>query len=186
MRPPIAYRIKLILFRAGFASALAAGLLASGCEDRTPPQAPASRVAAPPIKPPSAIYVTRGVVRQLPIPGEPQTEFQVEHEAIDNFKNQSGLVVGMNTMIMPFPLGPGVTLEGLVVGDIVELTFAIWWDETAPEYHVTRLTKLPANTALQFRAARPALEEETQPAKRAPGLGDPSAVPTLPVPGTRP
>jgi hypothetical protein len=163
---------------------LAALAALSGCEDRAASR-PSAPPAAAPIRPPSAIYTTRGIIRQLPEPGRPQTEFQVEHEAIDNFKNQSGLVVGMNAMIMPFPLGPGVTLDGFNIGDTVEITFAIWWDGPGPEYHATRVVKLPAETKLEFRAARPAIEEENNPAT-TPGATPTPGTPTpTPAPAGR-
>ena len=153
----------------------------TACEESPEPGGTPIRTAAPPVKPPSAVYTVRGTVEQLPIEGEPQTEFRVHHEAIDNFKNASGLVVGMNAMSMPFPLGPGVKLDGVAVGDLVELTFAIWWDETAPEYHVTRLRKLTPDTRLEFREARPDLSAE-QP---RPPSGAPVAPGAAPIPGGR-
>lgn len=156
---------------------VAAGCGLIACEEHEPPPHAGPRSAPPPIKPPTAVYTVRGTVDQIPIDGEPQTEFRVHHEAIDNFKNQSGLVVGMSAMTMPFPLGPGVRLDGVGVGDHVELTFAIWWDQEAPEYHITRLRKLPAETKLEFREARPDLStEKIEPA--------PASTTGLPVPRT--
>ncbi len=92
----------------------------------------------------------------MPTPGRPQSDFSVHHEAIDGFADGSGRVVGMGAMTMPFPLGPGVTLEGIAVGDVVEITFPVWWGKGGPDYHVSKVVKLPGETALEFRPARPA------------------------------
>ena len=114
-----------------------------------------SKAAAPDKGPPSATYTVRGQVTDVPTPGRPQSDFQVRHEAIDTFADGSGKVVGMGSMAMAFPLAPGVTLEGIAVGDIVEITFPVWWGKSGPDYHVTKIVRLPADTKLEFRRAQP-------------------------------
>ncbi len=116
---------------------------------------PTAASKAPDRGPPSAEYVVLGQVAQLPVPGRPQTEFQVHHQAIDDFIDGSGKAVGMNAMIMSFPLGEGVSLKYLTVGDKIEITFPVWWKDGVPDYHVRQIKKMPADTALEFRAARP-------------------------------
>lgn len=156
-RPGVSGRAALSLGRAGVAVvclALAglggAGLSACG---ESKPGGGAAR--APDRGPPQAQYTVRGKIAQVPVPGRPQTEFQVHHEAIDNFADAEGKVVGMGAMVMGFPLGPGVTLDGLAVGDMVELTFPVWWKDGAPDYFVTAIRKLPPETTLEFRPAKP-------------------------------
>ncbi len=114
-----------------------------------------SKTAAPDKGPPSATYTVRGKVVDVPTPGRPQSDFQLRHEAIDTFADGSGKVVGMGSMTMAFPRAPGVSLDGIAVGDIVEITFPVWWGKSGPDYHVTKIVKLPADTPLEFRAARP-------------------------------
>ena len=49
----------------------------------------------------------------------------------------------MKEMIMPFPaLAPGISLDGMKIGDAIELTFEVRWKET-PRMVVTALQKLP-------------------------------------------
>lgn len=90
----------------------------------------------------------------IPEPGKPASEFQVHHEAIDTFVGRDGRLVGMSAMVMPFPLGEGVSLDGIAPGDIVEVTFEVNW-ESDPYFQVTRLTELPPETALVFGKTKP-------------------------------
>lgn len=106
--------------------------------------------------PPSATYVVRGKVAQIPVPGRPQTSFQVHHEAIDDFKDHTGKVIGMNAMVMEFPLEPGVSIKDLAIGDAIELEFAVWWTDEVADWHMTRWSRLPADAAIEFRPAKPA------------------------------
>lgn len=99
--------------------------------------------------PPSAVYTVRGRVVTLPDPAKPLSEFRVKHEAIDNFVDASGEVVGMGVMEMPFPLAEGVSLEGVEAGDVVEVTFAVWW-EPRRHYEATKVVELPGDTELDF------------------------------------
>lgn len=119
--------------------------------DTTPPPP----VAADAQTKPDATYVVRGKIIDLPDPARATSEFVVHHEAIDNFVNaQTNQVVGMGSMEMPFPLAKDVKLEGLQVGDVVEITFEDFY-KPSRKYQVIKVTKLPAETALEFRAAKP-------------------------------
>lgn len=121
----------------GCAAMLAWGLVA--CGRPTPPAPPAANVQQ---------YVgVKGRVSMLPAP--PAQEFMIHHEPIPGFISKEGVVVGMNEMQMPFPLGEGVSLEGLAVGDPVEFDFTVDW--TGPRtFWITRIEKLPADTALNL------------------------------------
>lgn len=99
-------------------------------------------------------YTVRGQVTQLPVEGNPANGFQVYHEAIDRFRGRDGEVTGMDPMAMPFPLAKGVSLEGVQVGDPVELTLTVDW-KAEPPVQITNLRELPAGTKLVFRAADP-------------------------------
>lgn len=109
-------------------------------------KAPAPQAAASP----DAVYTVRGKVVEVPDPANPMKEFRVHHEAIPTFKAPDGKVVGMGEMEMPFPVGDAKLLEGIAAGDIVELTFADWY-KPVRKYEVTKLTKLPADTALNLK-----------------------------------
>ncbi len=98
-------------------------------------------------------YTVRAEVVRLPEAAGGTREVALRHEAIDDFADAGGKVVGMGSMVMPFELAPGVALDGVGVGDKVEARFAVGW--SPPLLRVEQLRKLPADTALEFRAARP-------------------------------
>ena len=99
-------------------------------------------------------YTVRGRVAQMPETGNPASGFVLAHQAIDDFVDRQGEVVGMDPMTMSFPLGSGVSLQGLAVNDVVDFTLHVDWS-AAPPIHLTRLHKLPPGTPLVYRAAQP-------------------------------
>lgn len=109
-------------------------------------QTPPAEAAAPE----PHVYTVRGEIVSLPEAGNPRADLRIKHEAIDNYR-RGDKVVGMNAMTMPFPVAEGVSLEGLAVGDKVEFVFEV----QMPQYQITRITKLPADTVLEFRKANP-------------------------------
>lgn len=92
-------------------------------------------------------YTVRGQVASLPAGDDP---LQVRHEAIPEFRN--GEKMGMNVMTMPFPLGEGVSLEGVQPGDKLSITFSVDYQEgwSPINYRVVSYEKLPAETELDF------------------------------------
>lgn len=99
-------------------------------------------------------YTVRGRVAQLPEAGNPASGFVVAHQAVDDFVDRQGEVVGMDPMTMSFPLGPKVSLAGLAVNDPVEFTLHVDWSATPP-VRITSVHKLPPGTPIVFRAAQP-------------------------------
>ena len=118
----------------GMLLALAALLLAAACRPAPPPAA--------------AVYQVRGESRQLPV--APARDLMIRHEAIPDFKDEAGKVVGMEAMTMPFTLAPGVELGGLAPGDRVEFTLEVRWDDPANLARITRLGRLPPGTRLAW------------------------------------
>jgi len=147
----------------------------------TTPTPPASASKTPADAEPDAVYIVRGKIVELPDPQNPVTEFQVHHEAIDAFKNGSGDIVGMGAMIMPFPLGEGVSLQGYAVGDVVEMTFADYY-KPIRHFFVTGLKKLPADTVLEFRKSAPPPTALTPTSPPPPAAAPTSADPDAPSP----
>lgn len=96
-------------------------------------------------------YTVRARVQQLPSQG---SGLYLEHEAIDNYVARSGKVEGMDSMTMPFPVGKGVSLEGIQPDDIVEVQLHIDWEADLP-VEITGLRELPRDTQLDFRLAKP-------------------------------
>lgn len=70
-------------------------------------------------------YTVDGVIHALP---DVHGEMWIVHEAIPEFKDGTGKIVGMGAMNMGFHLADGVSLEGLEVGDPVTFTFDVWWE----------------------------------------------------------
>lgn len=101
-------------------------------------------------------YTVRGVIAELPDPAKPMSSFRVRHEAIDDFRNKEGARVGMNAMTMSFDaLAPGVTLDGLAVGDKLRFTIRVTYGPDGPRYPVTAIEKLDPAVELEFRRAQP-------------------------------
>lgn len=139
--------------------AFAAGLavltaLVAACDRTTTPSSTSGKPQESAPTSPPAVYIVRGQVEDLPDPARPMSTFDLHHEAIDNFVGSDG-TIGMNAMSMTFPLAEGVSVNHLAKGDIVQVVFEVQWRPVI-RYHVTKVTKLPADTKLEFRAARPA------------------------------
>lgn len=118
------------------------GLFAAGCSD---PAAPADDGVAE-----TNIYTTRGLIMELPAADNPAAGLRIKHEAIPDFVNQAGDIEPMNTMTMGFPVGDGVDLAGLAVGDKVAVTFEVIWGVKRSGWEATAIEKLPADTELKL------------------------------------
>ncbi len=103
-------------------------------------------------------YTVRALVVQAPdaahIGGNSAGGLYLYHEPIDDWVGRDGKHDGMDTMAMPFPVAGGVPLAGVAANDKVEVTLHVdWTADRALE--ITRLRKLPKDTRLVFRSARP-------------------------------
>lgn len=92
-------------------------------------------------------YTVRGSVVSLPTADD---DLMVRHEAIPEFR--SGENMGMDVMVMPFPLGEGVSLDGVAPGDKLSIRFSVDYEEgwSPIGYRVVAYEKLPADTELDF------------------------------------
>ena len=95
-------------------------------------------------------YTIRAEVVRLP--ERPGGEVVLRHEAVDDFTDMDGAVVGMDSMTMPFPLARGAWPEGVKVGDKLEALLVVDWEKGFQV--LERITRLPPATALHFRKAR--------------------------------
>jgi Cu/Ag efflux protein CusF len=93
-------------------------------------------------------YTVRGEIVTLPSSGAAARQIAIRHEAIPDFADKDGKVVGMGAMVMPFELAPGVALDGMQEGDPVELLLLVDW--AGPTLRIERLTELPPRTPLSF------------------------------------
>ena len=109
----------------------------------------------------SHTYDVRAEVLRLPEPGRRDAAVVVRHEPIDDYIDQWGTVVGMDSMEMSFPVAPPLSLAGVGVGDKVALRFTVDYD--GPSIKVERLERLPPGTALSFGKAHPRTSRDTAP-----------------------
>lgn len=110
-----------------------------------------------PAAPANPTYSTRGEV--VTLPGIEGDALKLHHERIPTFANKDGKVgkdsqgkPGMKPMTMPFGKAPGVSYEGLKVGDKVGVTFEVNWSAERPDQRIviTKIEKLAADTSLDF------------------------------------
>ncbi|MFI4860912.1 MAG: hypothetical protein ACIAXF_09555 [Phycisphaerales bacterium JB063] len=98
------------------------------------------------------VYTVRARVTQLP-DGSPGGAFMAHHETIPDYQAANGNV-GMNAMRMPFTIVDDRVLEGIAVGDVVEITYG---ESFEPEVKqgVIAIKKLPRDTVLEFDVETP-------------------------------
>ena len=97
-------------------------------------------------------YPIRGLVVGLPKKGEGY--LSLRHEPIGDFTDMDGEVVGMDSMVMPFPVSRDASLDGLTVGDKIEAVLVVDWEQG--RQWLERVVKLPCATVLHFGKARTA------------------------------
>ncbi len=145
----------------GFVASLITALTAggSGCTRSEPKPAVNSGAASADSREGQREYVVRARIERLPEPGRPGGVMVAYHEPIDEFADVDGRVVGMNSMAMDFPLAPGVSAEGLRVGDVVELRFRTWPERIGStrvlSWDVLQIRPLPAGTTVRSGRASP-------------------------------
>lgn len=121
---------------------VASSLTSAGCQ---------KKAASTAIRKPDATYTVRGRVEMLPSKDKPQAEFMLHHEPIPTFKRPDGKL-GMDEMTMPFPVG-AASLEGVAIGDKVEVDFGVWNRSDRPgieKFELLSIRKLPADSELRF------------------------------------
>ncbi len=99
--------------------------------------------------PTADMYTVRGVVEKLPQSDGPDRSLYIHHEPIPGYRDENGATVGMMAMTMPFPVAPGVSLDGIAPGDPVEFTFAVTWKPKSG-YEITAIHELPPDTVIDF------------------------------------
>jgi Cu/Ag efflux protein CusF len=117
--------------------------------------------AAPPAAALADRYEVRGEVVRLPAAGS--RELFIKHEAVPGFKDESGKVVGMEGMAMPFAVAEGVALEGLAPGDAITFTLEVAWKDSRNPVRIVRIEKqtLIHKMDLESGALPPAQGNET-------------------------
>ena len=109
-----------------------------------------AKASAPPAA--DASYTLRGIIDTLPQTTGPDKYIKIHHEALPDFKNKEGKVVGMPEMIMDFEqVAPDVRLTDFKVGDVVDFTFEVRWSPRVVT-RVVKMRKLEAGTVLTLKA----------------------------------
>lgn len=108
---------------------------------------------------PGRTYTVRGQVTQLPDPDNPGTGLYLNHEAIGDFVDRDGEMVGMDPMTMSFLVDEEVPLEGIGAGDVVEIELHVDWGAET-EVEIVEIRELPPGTKLVYRAAKPPKEQK--------------------------
>lgn len=87
-------------------------------------------------------YTVKGVIKGMPGNGLASNEILVKHEAIPGYRDDSGAIVGMMAMTMPFYLAEGLSLSGIKEGDTIEMKIE---QHLRPKFteEVTSITKVP-------------------------------------------
>lgn len=75
------------------------------------------------------------------------------HEAIPEFEDRSGDVVGMQAMAMAFGVARGIDAEAFSPGSKWQISFEVVWNREPP-LRITRAERLPAETQLVLPAAQ--------------------------------
>ena len=66
-------------------------------------------------------YTVKGIIKGMPGDGLATNEILVKHQAIPDYRDDTGAITGMMAMTMPFYMAKGVSLEGIKAGDAVEM-----------------------------------------------------------------
>ena len=66
-------------------------------------------------------YTVKGIIKGMPGDGLANNEMLVKHQPIPDYRDDTGAIVGMMGMTMPFYLKEGLSLDGIKAGDTVEL-----------------------------------------------------------------
>ncbi len=66
-------------------------------------------------------YTVKGIIKGMPGDGLAKNEMLVKHQPIPDYRDDTGAIVGMMAMTMPFYLKEGLSLDGIKAGDNVEL-----------------------------------------------------------------
>jgi Cu/Ag efflux protein CusF len=127
-------------------AALVLSLLVFGCRSGSK-ETDAKEIEAQATRAADQTYQVRGVL--VSIDAE-RAKVNVQHEAIPDFKDGSGKVVGMSAMTMPFHVASGVDLASFTAGDKVAFTLEVRW-ETKRELLIPQMNKLAADTELQVK-----------------------------------
>jgi len=99
---------------------------------------------------PAHTYSLEGVIRAIPAPVAEGQIVTILHQAIPDFRNVEGDVVGMMSMPMPFLLPDGFDLKSLNVGDAVKFTFVVDWKSKLPT-QITSIETLPKDHKVDFQ-----------------------------------
>jgi Cu/Ag efflux protein CusF len=106
-----------------------------------------SRAPKSAVGPAAHRYTIRGEVVRVADEPSGRSVF-IRHEAVPDFVDSAGARVGMASMTMSFPVGPGLSAVALAPGEKIRFQLAVDWEKNALE--LESVEPLPADTALVF------------------------------------
>ena len=109
-----------------------------------------ARAAAEDSPQPVRRYPLRAEILRLP--EKPGGYLTIRHEAVNDFVDVTGDLVGMDSMVMEFPVAPVASLKGLNVGDKIAAVLVVNFARGFGE--LDQIKKLPRETVLHFGKAR--------------------------------
>lgn len=146
---PLAHHFGPLAGRLTVAAFLTSTLLLTACGGGAPEPAVDETPAEAAPAHQAMTYAVRGEVTQMPAPDNPGYQFMVRHEPVHQMVDQDGEPMAMHTMNMPFFPNDEAILEGLAVGDKIEMTLVMDWEQV-PAMRIDAISKLPADTELVF------------------------------------
>ena len=87
-------------------------------------------------------YSIEGLIRSIPKDNQGVKELIIQHEAVPDYRDETGKVVGMHAMTMPFYLAEELPIEGLKAGDRVKFKLEAWQKPRFKEL-ITQIEVIP-------------------------------------------
>ncbi len=96
------------------------------------------------------LYSVRGMVVSVEQLGDGRSQVTILHEAIPEFKNQAGQIVGMEPMAMTFAADATVPTAHLQPRAKIQFSFEVHWT-SAERLVLKKIQSLDSQTPLEFK-----------------------------------
>jgi len=110
-----------------------------GCSSSTSTSGSASKSAT--------TYTCKGRLESIQPTANGYGFLNIKHEAVPDFRDEKGAVVGMGVMTMAFAYGPGIDPAALTVGGAIKMVFVMDY-AAEPKLSITSIEGLPKGTPL--------------------------------------
>ncbi len=92
-------------------------------------------------------YTVKGRLESIQPTANGYGFLNIKHEAVTDFRDEKGAVVGMEVMTMPFAYGPGIDPATLTVGGAVKMVFVMDY-AAEPKLFIRSIEGLAKGTSL--------------------------------------